>query len=60
MLNRLAEYARARQVDLLRLETGIYQIDAIALYERWGFQRRSPFGEYTIDPMTIYFEKFID
>src|SRR5262245_43064163 len=33
MLNHLAEYARERQVELLRLETGIYQTDAIGLYE---------------------------
>ena len=57
MLDRLAEYARERQVSLLRLETGIYQTEAISLYERFGFQRRGPFGEYKEDPLSIYFEK---
>jgi GNAT superfamily N-acetyltransferase len=56
MLDRLAEYARGRQVRLLRLETGIYQPEAIGLYERYGFQRRPPFGEYKVDPLSIYFE----
>ena len=57
MLDRLAEYAQERQVNVLRLETGIYQTDAIRLYERYGFKRRGPFGEYKDDPLSIYFEK---
>lgn len=59
MLDYLAEYARNRQVTTLRLETGIYQTEAIGLYESFGFQRRGPFGEYKIDPLSIYFEKRI-
>lgn len=59
MLDRLAEYARERQASLLRLETGIYQTEAIGLYERYGFQRRPPFGEYKEDPLSVYFEKSI-
>lgn len=58
MLHHLAEYAQERQVRVLRLETGIYQIEAIGLYARSGFQRRSPFGEYRDDPMSVYFEKY--
>lgn len=57
MLDHLARYAQARQVHILRLETGLYQTDAIRLYERYGFQRRPPFGEYREDPMSIYYEK---
>ena len=57
MLNRLAEYAQRRQVSLLRLETGIYQTEAIGLYERFGFQRRPPFGEYQEYPLSVYYEK---
>ncbi len=59
MLDHLAEYAREHQVGLLRLETGIYQTEAIGLYERYGFQRRPPFGEYKEDPMSVYYEKSI-
>ncbi len=59
MLNHLAEYARGRQVNLLRLETGIYQTEAIGLYERYGFHRRPPFGEYREDPLSVYFEKSV-
>jgi putative acetyltransferase len=59
ILDQLAAYARGHQVELLRLETGIYQTEAIGLYERYGFQRRGPFGEYKDDPKTVYFEKSI-
>ena len=57
MLNHLADYARQHNINLLRLETGIYQVEAIGLYERYGFQRRSPFSDYRVDPMSLYFEK---
>ena len=59
ILDRLAEHARERKVNLLRLETGIYQTEAIGLYERYGFQRRPPFGEYKENRLTIFFEKSI-
>jgi putative acetyltransferase len=57
MLHHLAEYARERGVHVLRLETGIYQTEAIGLYEGFGFQRRPPFGEYLEDPMSVYLER---
>ena len=57
MLDRLSQYAQERQVTVLRLETGMYQTDAIRLYERYGFERRGPFGEYKVDPLSIYLEK---
>ena len=59
MLDHLGSYARARGLDCLRLETGIYQVEAIGLYERYGFQRRPPFGEYKKDPLSVYFEKVL-
>ena len=59
MLRYLEAYAHTHQIGVLRLETGIYQTDAIGLYERSGFQRRSPFGNYREDPLSVYFEKII-
>ena len=59
MLNHLAEYARSKQILLLRLETGIYEVEAISLYEGFGFRRRSPFGEYQEDPLSVYLEKSV-
>jgi len=59
ILDHLANHAQENNTNILRLETGIYQVDAIRLYERYGFQRRAPFGEYREDPMSVYFEKII-
>jgi putative acetyltransferase len=59
MLNHLAEYTLQHGVEVLRLETGIYQLEAIGLYERFGFQRIPPFGTYKEDPLSVFFEKRI-
>lgn len=59
MLDHLADYARSRGVAILRLETGIAQRAAIALYERSGFQSIPPFGEYKPDPLSRFYEKRI-
>jgi GNAT superfamily N-acetyltransferase len=57
MIDQLAEYARSHDITLLRLETGIYQREAIGLYERLGFVRIPPFGPYTNDPLSLCYEK---
>ena len=57
MLDHLADQARQQNINVLRLETGIYQVEAIGLYERYGFQRRAPFSDYEVSTMNIYFEK---
>lgn len=60
MLQHLGAYTRASGIKILRLETGIYQIAALGLYERSGFKRRPPFGEYREDPLSVYFEKVLE
>jgi GNAT superfamily N-acetyltransferase len=59
ILGQLTEYARSRDVAVLRLETGIHQAAAMALYERAGFREIPPFGEYRPDPLSRFFEKRI-
>ncbi len=59
MLSHLADFARSQRVGILRLETGIHQHAAIRLYERMGFRRISPFGEYGEDPLSRFYEKHI-
>ena len=59
MLNHLADYARSHGVGTLRLETGIHQHEAIALYEQMGFEQIPPFGEYKEDPLSRFYEKRI-
>lgn len=51
--------ARAAQLGLtaIRLETGIYQPEAIGLYKAAGYVERPPFGGYQLDPLSLYMEK---
>lgn len=51
-----AELAR-RGVQLLRLETGIKQPEALRLYDKLGYQRRGPYGAYGPDPYSVFMEK---
>ena len=60
VLKRLEKYVREREARVLRLETGVHQTEAIGLYERFGFMKRPPFGEYKDDPNSVYFEKSIE
>ena len=46
-----------RNVRLVRLETGVHQHEALGLYERMGYARRGPFGDYTEDPLSVFMEK---
>jgi GNAT superfamily N-acetyltransferase len=59
LLDHLEDYARAHGVGILRLETGIHQAAAIRLYERMGFQRIPPFGDYVEDTLSVFYEKRI-
>ena len=57
LLRFLEQEAVRRGCTLLRLETGVKQPAAIALYERSGFTRRGPFGSYPNDPLCVFMEK---
>ncbi len=60
MLDHLAAYCQQYGAHVLRLETGIYQTEAIRLYERYGFVRIPPFGDYFEDPVSLCYEKRLD
>lgn len=60
MLEHLAAYTTQHGITVLRLETGIHQTEAIGLYERFGFQRIPPFGDYFDDPVSLCYEKRLD
>lgn len=57
----LLEFAIERCARLgykkIRLETGIKQPEATALFERLGFQKIPPFGSYKPDPLSIFYER---
>lgn len=59
MLEQLKQTALDHGVSVLRLETGIYQHEAIGLYKKWGFAERGPFGDYTGVDVNLYYEKKI-
>ena len=43
----------------IRLETGHRQQPAMRLYERCGFHRIPPFGDYASDPTSVCYEKVL-
>lgn len=57
LMAHLESQARQRGCRLLRLETGPYQPEAIALYERCGFVHCGRFGHYRDDPLSVFMEK---
>jgi putative acetyltransferase len=57
LLEHLVMFARMSGLSVLRLETGVHQPEAIGLYERLGFERCEPFGEYRDDPLSLFMEK---
>jgi putative acetyltransferase len=60
ILMRIEEQASREGLEWMRLETGIHQAEALALYRHAGYAERGPFGEYAPDPLSHFFEKEID
>lgn len=59
ILSVLEDEARRRSCARVMLETGYLQHEAISFYERNGYQRRGPFGEYQDDPNSVFMEKLL-
>jgi len=64
VLRQLEGEAKRAGYAVLRLETGMYQAEAIAFYEREGFQRCDAFGDYLSLPpraieTSVFYEKSI-
>ena len=57
LLVALEQRARQLRLTCLRLETGVRQREAIALYAANGFAEIGPFGDYAPDPHSTYMEK---
>jgi len=60
MLGHLEDYARERDIRIMRLETGPYQYEAIGLYERMGYVQILAFGPYKPSPLNLFYEKRLD
>ncbi|WP_313957463.1 GNAT family N-acetyltransferase [Paraburkholderia sp. BCC1885] len=59
LLALLESRAKDSGCHLLKLETGPYQHEALALYASAGYERRGPFGDYTNDPLSVFMQKHI-
>lgn len=57
LLKALEAEARALGLSRLVLETGVRQLAALALYEKAGFSRIEPFGEYVESPLSVCMAK---
>lgn len=57
LMTRLEAELVQRGVTLARLETGIHQPEALGLYRRLGYVECEPFGDYALDPLSVFFEK---
>jgi putative acetyltransferase len=60
IIRELESHLIKQAVSYARLETGIYQQEAIKLYETLGYYRIDPFGEYKADPLSVFMEKEMD
>lgn len=57
LLNFLEAEACVRGCRRFALETGYLQTEAIAMYERFGYVRCGPFGNYPDDPNSVFMSK---
>lgn len=57
LVDHLIDVVRTHGLHVVRLETGIYQTEAIALYEKHGFTQIPPFGSYFESPVSRCYEK---
>lgn len=57
LLAALEARARAAGLRLARLETGVLQPEAIALFESVGYVRRGVYGDYLDQPVSVFMEK---
>ena len=53
----LEDDARAKGFKIARLETGLSQPEALGLYRSIGYADRGPFGDYKLDPLSVFMEK---
>jgi GNAT superfamily N-acetyltransferase len=59
LVSALEDAARERGFTVVRIETGDNQPEAVALYERCGYTRIPPFGEYVGNAWSICWEKLL-
>jgi putative acetyltransferase len=59
ILQTLEAAAAQSECQLLKLETGPSQPEALGLYARCGYQACERFGTYTDDPLSVFMQKML-
>ncbi|MFT5260243.1 MAG: putative acetyltransferase [Saprospiraceae bacterium] len=57
MMQFLESHLLESGISCVRLETGVYQPEAVTLYEKLGYKTRHKFGCYGSDPLSVFMEK---
>ena len=57
ILQTLEAAAIASACSVLKLESGPYQLEALGLYARCGYERCGRFGAYSDDPLSVFMQK---
>lgn len=60
LMQHLEGQLRQRGVPLARLEAGVHQAEALALYDSLGYVRCGPFGDHGHHPLSVFMEKRLD
>jgi putative acetyltransferase len=60
LMETLEATALERGLSAIRLETGIYQPEAIGLYRKFGYFEIPAFGSYQPDPLSLFMEKRLE
>lgn len=57
LIETLEQMAMEQGCRSFMLETGPTMLDALQLYERLGYRVREPFGDYPLDPLSVFMQK---
>jgi putative acetyltransferase len=57
IMQALEQHLVEQGIRIARLETGIWQPEALGLYMKRGYKNCAPFGGYAEDPLSVFFEK---
>lgn len=59
ILLELEKLAVEEDQKIVRLETGVEQHPALRLYRNAGYTDCGPFGDYALDPLSVFMEKIL-
>jgi len=60
VMQHLEDHLSSIGVNVVRLEAGPMQPEALGLYRKLGYIDRGPFGSYRTDPLSVFMEKTLD